>query len=51
MSDPVMLALVSAVANGLVTWGVVSVKLEWLRRDLDRVDGRVTFLERQGHEA
>lgn len=35
MTDVVLVALVGAVANGLVTWGVVSTKLAWMRRDID----------------
>lgn len=47
MSDAILIALVSAAFNGAVTWGVVSTKLAWMRRDLDAHDSRLTYLERQ----
>lgn len=30
-----MIALVTAIINGGVTWGIVSTKLAWMRRDID----------------
>jgi hypothetical protein len=45
MSDAIKLTLLSALANGFITWGVVSTKLEWLRRDVDRLDTRVSLVE------
>lgn len=39
------LALVVIIGNGLVTWGVVSTKLNWMRRDLDRCEARLDKLE------
>lgn len=47
MSDSLLMALASVVLNGAVTWGVVSTKLAWMRRDLDSHDSRITFLERK----
>jgi hypothetical protein len=44
VSDVVLVALVTAVANGLVTWGVVSTKLAWMRRDIDDLRGEVKEL-------
>lgn len=35
MSEALAIALVTALVNGAVTWGVVSTKLAWMRRDLD----------------
>lgn len=35
MSETLLIALVTAAINGAVTWGVVSTKLAWMRRDLD----------------
>jgi hypothetical protein len=46
VSDSVLLIIVSALINGAVTWGVVSTKLTWLRRDVDAHDSRLTHLER-----
>lgn len=46
MSEAVLIAFVTAILNGAVTWGVVSTKLAWLRRDLDTMHDRLTFLER-----
>lgn len=36
MSEAVQIVLVTALVNGAVTWGVVTTKLAWLRRDVDR---------------
>ena len=35
MSDALTIALVTAIINGGVTWGIVSTKLAWMRRDID----------------
>jgi len=49
MSDTMAIALLSAVLNGAVTWGVVSTKLAWLRRDVDLLlEERGKRLERLG---
>lgn len=47
MSDGLIVALMGAVLNGAVTWGIVSTKLAWMRRDLDSQDARLTYLERR----
>jgi hypothetical protein len=47
MSDALLIALVGALVNGAVTWGVVSTKLAWLRADLDRHEARLAALERR----
>lgn len=47
MNEPMVLLLASAVINGAVTWGVVSTKLEWMRRDLDALAERMAYLERK----
>lgn len=39
--EAVMIAVATALINGAVTWGVVSVKLEWLRRDVDAAHARL----------
>lgn len=43
MSETVQIVLVSALVNAAVTWGVISTKMAWLRRDVDdlrtRLDG------------
>lgn len=46
MSEAVLIVIVTAACNGLVTWGVVSTKLAWMRADLDRHEQRLTALER-----
>ncbi|WP_341903997.1 hypothetical protein [Polaromonas sp. YR568] len=51
MSDGVKIALLTAVLNGAVTWGVVSTKLEWLRRDVDRIDVRLEVVEERNRSA
>lgn len=45
MSEAMQIALLTAVANGLVTWGVVSTKLAWLRRDVEKLEARVSACE------
>lgn len=45
MSEPVMIALFGAVANGLVTWGVMSTKLAWHKSLLDDHAQRIRELE------
>jgi hypothetical protein len=47
MSENLLLALASIVINGAVTWGVVSTKLAWMRRDLDDHHTRLQWLERR----
>lgn len=47
MSENIVLLVVGAVINGAVTWGVVSTKLEWMRRDLDALAERMAYLERR----
>jgi hypothetical protein len=41
MSESLQIALLTAVVNGAVTWGIVSTKLAWLRRDVDRLQARI----------
>lgn len=45
MSEAVQIALVTAVINGAVTWGVISTKLAWLRSDVDKLIQRVEEFE------
>ena len=47
MSEQLVILLVSAAINGAVTWGVVTTKLAWLRRDLDDHHLRLQWLERR----
>lgn len=35
MSEAVQIVLATAVVNGAVTWGIITTKLQWLRRDVD----------------
>lgn len=49
MSEALQIALFTAIANGLVTWGVVSTKLAWLRRDVEKIEARVTRCEDRSH--
>ena len=47
MSDGLLIAIIGAVINGAVTWGVVSTKLAWMRRDIDDLRAwRDKFVER-----
>ena len=45
MTEALQIALLTAIVNGAVTWGIVSTKLAWLRRDLDKVETRITACE------
>ena len=47
MNESTWLVLISAVLNGAVTWGIITTKLAWMRRDLDDHHQRLTFLERK----
>lgn len=37
MSAEAWLVIIGAVLNGAATWGVISTKLAWIRRDLDEL--------------
>lgn len=45
MSEAIQIALLTALANGLVTWGVINTKLSWLRRDIEKLEERVSSCE------
>lgn len=45
MSETVQIAVLTALINGAVTWGIISTKLAWLRRDVDKLDIRATACE------
>ena len=47
MTENLVLWIVGAAINGAVTWGVVSTKLDWMRRDIDDIDRRLEYLERR----
>lgn len=40
-----LLALATAAATGLVTWGAMRVELRWLRRDVDHAHKRLDRIE------
>lgn len=44
MSQEAIMVVVCAAANGLVTWGIMSAKLAWLRADVDELKRRVDRL-------
>jgi len=44
MSQEILIVVMGAAANGLVTWGVMSAKLAWLRADVDDLKRRVDRL-------
>jgi hypothetical protein len=50
MSEAVQLALITAVINAAVTWGVISTKLAWLRRDIDLAHKRIDNLEKENRD-
>jgi hypothetical protein len=45
MSDSFQIAIITALINGAVTWGVMSTKLAWLRRDVDMLGIRLDHIE------
>lgn len=45
MSETLQVALITALINGAVTWGVVSTKLAWLRRDIEHLEQRLSACE------
>lgn len=45
MSETLQIVLASALMNGAVTWGVMTTKLAWLRRDVDDLKERVKVCE------
>ena len=52
IGEALLIALVSAVINGAVVWGVVSTKLEWLRADVDHAHRRLDLIDApQGQSA
>ena len=48
MSAEAWLIIVGAILNGAVTWGVVSTKLAWIRRDVDDLRAWRERVERAG---
>jgi hypothetical protein len=44
MAPELMLAIGSVLANAAVTWGVISTKLDFLRRDVDHAHRRLDAL-------
>ncbi len=50
MSEALQIALATALINGAVTWGIISTKLAWLRRDVDKLDARATACESKHHQ-
>jgi hypothetical protein len=45
MSQGLVIALITAILNGAVTYGVVSTKLAWLDRDIAKIEHRLELLE------
>ncbi len=49
MSEAVTIALITGAVNGAVTWGVITTRLAWLRRDVDDLmEWRKHMAERRG---
>lgn len=40
------IAILGIIANAAVTWGVMSTKLDWMRRDIEDAKARLNQLER-----
>jgi hypothetical protein len=45
MSEAVKIALLTALANGLVTWGIVTTKMDWMRADIAKIEHRLELIE------
>jgi hypothetical protein len=45
LSDGVKIALISAILNGGITWGVMATKLDWMRSDLAKLEQRIDRVE------
>lgn len=45
MSEAIQIALITALVNGSITWGIMSTKLAWLRHDVERMDERINACE------
>ena len=50
MSETVQIAAITALINGAVTWGIISTKLAWLRRDIDDLKVRVNSCETRHYQ-
>lgn len=48
MSAEAWLVIIGAVLNGAATWGVISTKLAWIRRDVDELRKWRGEVERAG---
>lgn len=48
MGDPssAQIVIISALINAAVTWGVISTKLAWLRRDVDDIKEHLDELDK-----
>jgi hypothetical protein len=48
LQSELTVAMIGAILNAAVTWGVVSTKLAWMRRDIDTLmKWRERFMERE----
>lgn len=47
MNPEFAMAVGTIIANAAMTWGVMTVKLAWLRSDVDQLVTRVNQLERR----
>ncbi len=47
MPDELVVVILSAIGNGLVTWGVISTKLAWHKSLLDDHGDRLKALEQR----
>lgn len=45
MNEAIQIALLTAIVNGAITWGIISTKLAWLRRDVDQLATRIQACE------
>lgn len=47
MSPEMLVSIGTIIANAAMTWGVMTVKLAWLRADVDSLMKRVNQIERR----
>ena len=52
MTEALQIAVLTAAVNAAVTWGIISTKLAWLRRDVDSLSERVNSCDAKhyGHQ-
>ena len=45
MSESAKIAIITAVLNGAITWGIVTTKMDWMRADIAKLEQRIDRME------